>query len=295
MPLFPPMPGVVVVALALGAGCVAAPAGGAQVPDRGTRRAALRTASTFATVLSHRAEVDALAGYPVVILDPDAYESGDLAALRSQGVLSLGYVNIGEAEGYRTFTDRVEEGWVLGENPHWPGHRFVDAREAGWRSLVVDVVAARVAAREFDGFFLDMADVAAPGVFPETRDGVVALIRELRAAYPTHAIVMNRGLFLVEEVGEASDGLLVEGVWARCHPASETSDRTAPADRESLVRSLTDFRDRFGGAAFALDYADRPALEAYARGEARDAGLPVFVSTVDLGRAALTSPPHADS
>ena len=285
------MPGLLplTLGLALLAGCSASAAGGpdAPVPDRASRRAALRGAPTFAAVLSERAEADALDDYPVVILDPDAYEAADLTELRGRGVLALGYVNVGEVEAWRSFADRVEPEWVLGENPHWPGHRFVDAREEGWRSLVVDVAAARVAAREFDGLFLDMADVAAPGVHPETREGVVALIRALREAYPTHVIVMNRGLFLVDEVGEDLDGLLVEGVWSRYHHDQQAYAPAPEAEREALLDALLDFRERFGGAALVIDYADTSALRAAAEAGGRRAGIPVFVSTLDLAHTDL--------
>lgn len=285
-----PGPSTLLLGLALVAGCTASATEAvvSPVPDRSSRRAALRAASTFATVLSHRAEADALDDYPVVILDPDVYAAADIAELRARGVLTLGYVNVGEVEAYRAFADRVEEAWVLGENPLWPGHRFVDAREPGWRELVVEVAAARVAAREFDGFFLDMVDVAAPGLFPETREGVVALVQSIREAYPTHVIVMNRGLPLVDEVGEGLDGLLVEGVWSRYFHRSGAYGPVPQTERSILLDALRDFRARYDGATFVIDYADRPALRALAEAGAHEAGVPLFVSTVDLAHTALS-------
>ncbi|MEM1115858.1 MAG: endo alpha-1,4 polygalactosaminidase [Bacteroidota bacterium] len=283
----------VAVACVLGsawAGCASSPADGEPVPDRASRQAALRAASTFAVVLSRRAEAEDVDGLSLAILDPDPYGLDDLPAFRQRGVLTLGYVNIGEIEDYRAFADRVDPTWVLGENPFWPGHQFVDARQPGWQRLVTEHVAPQVIARQFDGLFLDMADVAAPGVFPETREGIVAIIQALREAYPTHLIVMNRGLFLLDEVGEDIDGLLVEGVWARYDPATGTYGRTPAPERDRLVAALTDYRERFGGAPLVLDYADRAGLRAFAEAEAAEAGLPIFISTLEL--ADLAPPPH---
>lgn len=280
-PVFVRLGVVAFLAAAALAGC----AGAADVdppPDRASRQAALRTAKTFAAVLSRRAEAADVEGVPVVILDPDPYDLDEIAAFREVGTLTLGYVNIGEVEDYRSFAERVDETWVLGENPRWPGHRFIDAREEGWQRLIVDEVAPRVIGRQFDGLFLDMADVAAPGVFPETREGMVTLIRSLREAFPTHLLVMNRGLFLLDEVGEEIDGLLVEGVWTRHDHASGTYVRTPDANRDRLVAALLDFRERFGGAAFVIDYADHDDLRAVAEAGAAQTGLPLFVSTVEL-------------
>lgn len=250
--------------------------------DRSARRADLVRAETFAAVLSRRPALDSLAAFDVVILDPDAYEAEDLAVLRADGVQALGYVNVGELEDWRRFAHRVDPAWVLGENPNWPGHRFVDARQPGWQDLVVDEVAAAVVGKEFDGLFLDMADVAAPGLFPETAPGVVALIRALRRAYPTHLLVLNRGLFLVDEVGEDLDGLLVEGVWGRLDFASGRYGRTPAAERDHLLAALGAFRDATGGATFVIDYADTPALRSHVLSSARRARHPVFVSTSAL-------------
>ena len=270
------------LALAFGA-CTSPPAADAgPPPDRDGRRAALNRVETFAAVLSRRAAPDSLADYDLVIIDPDAYEVEDVRQLRSQGALSLGYVNVGEVEDWRDFAERVDPAWVLGENANWPGHQFVDAREPGWQELVVETVAARVAAREFDGFFLDMADVAAPSLYPETAPGVVALIRALRERYPAHLLVMNRGLFLTDRVGGAIDGLLVEGVWGRMDFETGAPARSPVDETRTLLARLADFRSETGGATFAIDYADTDELRDHVLDSARRAGLPVFVSRVAL-------------
>ena len=270
------------LALALGA-CTTPP--GADVgppPDRDARRDRLNRAETFAAVLSRRAALDSLAGYDLVIVDPDAYQVEDVRELRAGGALSLGYVNVGEAEAWRGFADRIDPAWVLGENANWPGHQFVDARQPGWQELVVETVAGRVVAREFDGLFLDMADVAAPSLYPETAPGVVALVQALRERYPTHLIVMNRGLFLTDRVGHAIDGLLVEGVWGRMDFRTRAPARTRADETQALLARLAAFRDETGGATFAIDYADTDALRDHVRASARRAGLPVFVSRIAL-------------
>jgi uncharacterized protein (TIGR01370 family) len=255
--------------------------GAVGTPDRPTRRDALRAAGTFAAVLSERADLDALVRYDAVFLDPAPYRPADLDRLRAAGTLALGYVNVGEVEAWRPFADRVDPAWVLGENPDWEGHRFVDAREAGWREIVVGTAARAVEQRGFDGLFLDMADVAV--AYPETADGVVALVRELRAAYPDLVLVMNRGFPLLGRLEGVLDGLLVEGVWVRADLASGGTAETPPAERETLLGHLHAFR-RAGGAVFVIDYAQTADQTAAVRAAARREGLPVFVGDVALGR-----------
>ena len=270
------------------AGCATSADEFEAVPDRASRRAALASARSFLPVLSAPAEHELLADEAVVILDPDPYTARDIAALRHAGVLSLGYVNIGEAETWRSFYGEVDPSWILGTNPVWAGHEFVDAREEGWQSLVVDRVAGAVVRKEFDGLFLDMADVASPGVHPETREGVESLILRLRAAYPTHLLVMNRGLFLLDSVETALDGLVVEGVFSRHNFETGRTQRTRPEVRDRLVEALSGFQERTGGAALVIDYADTDALRRYAQDGARREGLAVFVGSVELGKTGVS-------
>lgn len=280
------------IALFVGA-CTSPPVDYGGVPDRESRRAELTRVERFATVLSRRAEPDSLADYDLAILDPDLTTVDDVRKLRAGGTLSLGYVNIGEVEEWRSFADRVEPAWLLGENPHWPGHQFVDAREPGWRRLVTDVIATRVVATEFDGLFLDMADVAAPELFPDTVPGVVALVKALRELYPDHLIVMNRGLFLTDRVGADIDGLLVEGVWGRLNLEAGTTDRTLVDESRQLLAGLDAFRQATGGAVFVIDYADTDSLRAHVLDSAHRAGLPVFVSRAALADLPLVAPRRA--
>jgi len=260
------------------------------IPDRESRRAHLARAETFLPVLSTVMDVDELAQASVVILDPDPYASDDIAQLRGKGVLTLGYLNIGEAETYRWFYDDVDPAWILGDNPLWSGHQFVDAREEGWQDLVVNRVATGIVSKEFDGLFLDMADVAAPGAHPETRDGIEALILRLRAAFPTHLLVMNRGLFLLNDVETALDGLVVEGVFAHHDLQSGVYEATPPARRDPLVAALKGFEARTGGAALVIDYADTDALRRHAQAEADREGLPVYIGTIELSGQAGATP-----
>lgn len=268
--------------LVSGVGCTSPPDELEAIPDRASRRAHLTSAQAFLPVLSAEPDLHELATQELVILDPDLSTAEDMTRLRSEGVLTLGYLNIGEAETFRWFYGEVDPAWILGDNPRWAGHQFVDARQPGWQRLIVDGVASAIVAKEFDGLFLDMADVAAPGVHPETREGIVRLILRLRAAYPTHVLVMNRGLFLLEDVEAAIDGLAIEGVFAHHDLASGLYAETTPERRGPLVDALHGFRERTGGAALVIDYADSEALRRYALTEAERERLPVYVGTIEL-------------
>ena len=234
--------------------------------------------------------------YDMAIIDPDAHTPAEVAGLRNGGTLPIAYLSVGEAETYRWFYPRVDPSWMLGPNPNWENHFFVDARKVGWQDLLVETVIPGIVARGYQGLFLDMVDTALPGLYPETEEGMVELVHRIGAEHPGLHLIMNRGFFLAQRVAHVVDGLAVEGTFARYDFADRTYRRTPPDRRDALLRELDRAVGSYGFASFLIDYApvDDHRLRDYAREAASERGLPSFVSTVALDRVP-PSPARAPS
>lgn len=237
---------------------------------------------------------DTLATFDLVVLDPDNRSVPEVQQLRERGVRPVAYVNLGEAESYRYFFDAVDPDWLLGANPHWANHFYVDARRRGWQRLLLDTVIPNIRAKEFEGVFLDMVDTALPSLYPETEPGMIALIEEIRRAYPDWILIMNNGLFLVDDVHRRLDALVVENVFTRYDFEQGTYTRTPVSVRSPLVHRLQAFRGRYGLRAFLLNYADAydSPHRTHAVHCAREAGFLTFVSTIELDTVFAPAPVH---
>ena len=227
---------------------------------------------------------DTLATFDLVILDPDNRSAREIRRLQAAGAQSIAYVNLGEAETYRYFWDQVDDDWLLGPNPNWPNHYYVDARAEGWRRLLLDTVIPNIMDTGFDGLFFDMVDTTLPGLHPETRPGMIQLMQEIRRAYPERLLLMNNGLFLIDDVAPLIDALVVENVFTRYDFDNNRYVRTATAERERLVNRLHSARTEYGLRSFLLNYAEAGTSpdRAYALQRAQKARLLTFVSTVEL-------------
>jgi uncharacterized protein (TIGR01370 family) len=137
-----------------------------------------------------------LARFDLAILQPETLDPAGLKLLHRKGTLVVAYLSIGEVELYRPWyiDGRVDPGWILGRNEDW-GSYYIDAGQPGWQDLMVSV-AGEYIARGFDGVFLDTLDTV--DVYPETTDGMIAIVHNLRAAYPEALIVQNRGFSLID-------------------------------------------------------------------------------------------------
>ena len=227
---------------------------------------------------------DTLATFDLVILDPDNRSTQEIRRLKNAGAQPIAYLNLGEAETYRYFWDQVEDDWLLGPNPNWPDHYYVDARADGWHRLLLDTVIPNIMDTGFDGLFFDMVDTALPGLHPETRPGMIQLIQEIRRAYPERLLLMNNGLFLIDDVAPFIDALVVENVFTRYDFDDDRYVRTATTERERLVTELHSARTEHGLRSFLLNYAEAGTSpdRTYALRQAQRTRLLTFVSTVEL-------------
>jgi cysteinyl-tRNA synthetase len=149
----------------------------------------------------------------------------------------LSYLNLGACERFRTYWTSAPAGFVpcgkntaakLGAYDGYPDETWMDPSNAEYRRLIVDHVAARIAARGVDGFYLDNLELLSHAPNDENgpcsaacRQGGLDLVRELRTRYPALVLVMQNGTGPVTRLGTTGgvrfatllDGIAHEEVW----------------------------------------------------------------------------------
>lgn len=256
--------------LVLGAGCAAFRGGGP-----------LHGVGSYAVVFSD-VPVRELLAYDLAIVDPGHFDAADIADLHAGGVVPIAYISLGEAEAYRDFFPGLDTPWLLGPNPNWPDHYYVDVRAEAWRNLLLNQVAPAIAEKGFAGFFLDTVDTAS--LFPALQPAMVALIRSLKAQHPSMHLIMNHGIFLAPEVGDVLSGIAVEGLFATYAFETGTYHRTALGVQRTRLQSLRALQEAFPLTIFAIDYAapSDASLRRYASRTAQRQGFRSFVGTIAL-------------
>jgi hypothetical protein len=108
-----------------------------------------------------------------------------------------------------------------------------------------------------DGFFLDTVETAV--VYPESRGGMVNLIRKLRAAHPNAVIVLNRGFDVIADTGDIVDGLMYESFTLSYDQATKSYILMRPSaldfTRRQMEATLKPQQKAHGLVVLALDYA----------------------------------------
>jgi hypothetical protein len=216
-------------------------------------------------------QLDRLAAYGRVVLQPHFYPPEQLASLRARGVAPLAYLSLSEDHGPPAPWQRAER------NPDWGGS-LVQVGHPGWATQVTGQARAALEAG-FAGLFLDTLNVEL--TYPEDVPHLINLVGSLRHEAGSAYILANRGFGLLPRLVELVDGVLFESFSVRW-----TADGYAPWPPDVLEchAEMAERLLEFDLDLYALDYADSAGLAAFAERRARQFGLHSFVSDRALSR-----------
>lgn len=208
-----------------------------------------------------------------VDVDPDGgnFTDAQIATLRAGGKNRvISYLNLGSCETYRAYWSSAPSGFVSckanvaahrGAYDGYPDETWMDVGNADYQRLIVDHVAARLAARGVDGFFLDNLEIVEHGTATtngpcdaKCAQGGLDLVRRLRERFPGLLIVMQNATSDVTRLGKTGgvdfpsllDGISHEEVYA---PAFD-------ADAENELRAWRDMKLAPGGRPFFIATED---------------------------------------
>jgi cysteinyl-tRNA synthetase len=289
--------------------------------------------------LDEEGAVDALADsdYDLIVVEPTRSVEGSeefdtagmVARLHDEGKLVLAYLDVGEAEDYRTYW---AEGWVApsadgpGEPDFlitvdpagWSGDYPVAFWDERWKDIVIyddGSLLDMVLDDGFDGVYLDWieayqdeaAAAAAERLGIDPAQEMVAFVQEIaeygRARSESFLVVPQNAAELAQEVPEyleIIDGLGQEDLSFRGEADTDwgdpdSGDIPTTSDDQEYLLDLFDLYLEAGLPLFCIDYAlEQPNVQA-AYATARDADCLGYVSQTPLSRLTETPPPDPAS
>lgn len=220
-----------------------------------------------------KGRVAELSHYDIVVLHTPAMESADVKKLKSLGVVTVGYVTVGEDDQLRVGDGTGPGGkasWYLDkdhdnqpdQNGIWKSW-FANANDPKWRADRVAEAKKLVDDYGFDGIFLDTIDTSQ--VYPDTKVGMTQLIKELRDALPNGVIVLNQGFEVLPDVAQYADGLMLESFTATYDFDSKTYMLNMPQSIDFHLKrvknTIEPVRKMHPLQVLVLDYAGKDDRE----------------------------------
>lgn len=226
-----------------------------------TPQAAPATAPAVALFYGAEPPLDELKAFDIAVVDPD-HGSDPRQFARPDSSL-FAYVSVGEVHPSRPWFRELPAAWLGPPNPAW-GSLLIDQSAPGWPAFVADKVIAPLWARGFRGFFLDTLDSyrLLPGHLPAAQQqGLVTVIKTLRARFPGIRLIANRGFELLPAIHDQLLMVAAESLYQGYDAASNRYRPVPEADRRELLDTLTAVRRDYGLPILAIDYvppAERP-------------------------------------
>ena len=227
-----------------------------------------------------------------VIIEPD-HVSGPGPCRRPGDSASssrwIAYVALGEVNHSRYYYRKIPKDWILGENPAW-GSAVLDQTPDAWPDFFLAHVIVPLWKRGYRGFFLDALDsyelyVKSPEERARQEQGLMAVIRRVKKAYPEARLVLNRGFNILPAIHEQIYAVAFESLF-RGWDATNEKFTEVPGGRSLLPAGpgIGQITKKYGLPAIAIDYApasDRDLMRSTAE-RIRDVGLIPWVSTPGL-------------
>jgi cysteinyl-tRNA synthetase len=185
--------------------------------------------------------------------DPDGgnFSDADLTALENSGQNRvISYMNVGSCENFRSYwsTDPpghkscVSSGALTTPYGGYPDEKWANLSNVAYQDLIVNYVAARLAALPIDGFFLDNMEVVEHGAGATEgpcdaacAQGGLDLVWQLRQKFPKMLIVMQNASSDITRLGQTHgvaypsllDGLSHEEVYSNGGDPTSLSEMKA--------------------------------------------------------------------
>ncbi|MFP6562485.1 endo alpha-1,4 polygalactosaminidase [Paraburkholderia sp. B3] len=197
-----------------------------------------------------------LARYDIAVLEPDSgFLPRDHALPCTQW---FAYASVGEITAQRPYYAALPKDWLLGHNESW-GSRVVDQSRAGWPAFFVRHVIDPLWARGYRGFFLDTLDsyqlvTATDAERARQRDGIVRVIRAIKASHPAAQLILNRGFELLPQIHGEVTAVAFESLYSGWNQAQSRYVPVPEADRNWLLGMAQTVRTQYGLPVISIDY-----------------------------------------
>lgn len=230
--------------------------------------------------------VEELAGFDVVVVEPDA--KFDPRAHAKQHPAWFAYVSVGEVNAHRAYLSAMPRAWLSGVNKAWAS-QVIDQTAPGWPAFFVDKVIAPLWGKGYRGFFLDTLDsyqlVAKTDAARAAQEaGLVRVIRAIKTRYPKAKLIFNRGFEVLPQVHDLAYVVAFESLYRGWDAAKQQYTEVPQADRDWLLMQAGTIREKYRLPVLAIDYcppADNLCGPATAA-RISDAGFVPYVTDGDL-------------
>jgi len=220
--------------------------------------------------------------YNTVIIEPDLYNKSEIMQIKALGAKVFGYMSVGEVDPFRWYFPKLEKVGFAGKNNNW-GSYYIDLSKRESKKILLDEVLPEIAAKGFDGIFLDTVDAVAPYTDRKwMQEDMAEIIQQIKQRFPSLYVIQNAGFFLLDKTHPFVDAVMIENVVSDYDFLKQNyilRDSTAYTAR---LRLMEMHAIEFDIPFIILDFAPVDSLRDSVAGILDRFHYPYFISTISL-------------
>lgn len=193
--------------------------------------------------------------FPAIVVDPDSGLNPKMVENASR--LIYAYVSAGEVDKHNQYAKEIPTSWLIGKNKIWDS-TLPDQSNPKWREFFITKVIAPLWEKGYHGFFLDTLDSyhlvsSDPNVLKKQKEGLIALIQDIKTRYPTAHLIFNRGFELLPHLNFLPDEVVAESLFTGWDNQKKRYYLIDKKQRDMLIHELNEVKKR-GVSVTVIDY-----------------------------------------
>lgn len=219
-------------------------------------------------------------GYRYVILESHHYLESNVRVFKSQNKQVFAYFSLGEVNENAPHYNALKE-HTLGKNTIWNSH-YLDLKNPVTRNIILEVTDS-IFKKGFDGIFMDNFDNYTQfGPQNDQREGIITLLKELKAKYPNKLFLQNAGLELVPETHSYICGVAFESVASDYQFDTQIYQLRKETQYNERYASIKQMQSKWNVPVICIEYADTKNLKESIQKRMDSTDFDYFIGKIDL-------------
>lgn len=200
--------------------------------------------------------LDELHAWNVVVVHPGAHIEPKQYNNPSSQLYA--YVSVGELDASDVYSKQTDASWRVGKNLAWDS-RVMDLANPAWRDFLLNQVITPLWQEGYRGFFLDTLDSwqllqLSAEKNQQQQDGIVDLIKKIKAKYPDASIITNRGFEVLDKVHQDIDAVAAESLFSGWDNRTKRYTTVPNSERQWLLAQLNKAHQAWKLPIIVIDY-----------------------------------------
>ncbi|WP_197051652.1 endo alpha-1,4 polygalactosaminidase [Salegentibacter sp. Hel_I_6] len=218
--------------------------------------------------------------YEILVIESAHFDSEDIAVLKENNNIVLGYVSLGEVnEAAAHFPDLKD--FTFGKNEIWNSH-ILDIENEETKETLLRIFNYNMN-KGLDGMFLDNIDNYTEfGPTPNKKNALLDFLEVIEIAFPDIYLMQNAGISILKDTHPYIEAVAKESIATDYNFNNKKYQLRDEKVFTNLLSELDKAYSDFKIPVVLIEYADTPKLKEEIKKRLAETSWPYFVGKIEL-------------